>query len=67
MKHFENVIKLKHGHYFTVKGDELEVQQWYDLKEKLKNPVAMNPTKYRELLKRAVEIRLRSDVPLGLA
>lgn len=64
---FKNVIKLKHGHYFTIKGKELIVEKWYDLNEKLKNPVSMDPTKYRELLKKAVEIRLRSDVPLGVS
>ena len=64
---FKNVVKLKHGYYFILQGEELEVKQWYDLKEKLKNPVAIDTTKYRELLKRAIEIRLRSDVPIGVS
>lgn len=64
---FENVIKLKHGHYLTIRGEELEVKQWYNLKEKLNNPPTMDPAKYRELLKNAVGIRLRSDVPLGVS
>jgi len=64
---FKNIIKLKHGHYFTLKGDDLQVSMWYDLKKSLRNHKKLSPEEYRKTFKEAIEIRLRSDVPLGVS
>lgn len=64
---FKNIIKLKHGHYFTLKEDILSVKKWYDLKQSVKNKTSLSPKRYRELLKNAINIRLRSDVALGVS
>ncbi len=64
---FKGIIKLKHGHYFTLKERELTVKKWYDLKKSIKNKEALSYKSYREKLKKAISIRLRSDVPLGVS
>jgi asparagine synthase (glutamine-hydrolysing) len=63
---FENINKLKHGHCFTIKNNKVEIRQWYNLADHLQHPTPMTPAAYREELKKAVGLRLRSDVPVGV-
>lgn len=63
---FDTVLKLKHGHCFTIKGSELKVRKWYDLSSKIKTNIAITPEQYREQLKKSIGLRLRSDVPIGV-
>lgn len=63
---FKSIVKLKHGHYFTIKGSEFKLTRWYNLAEKIGRPKTITPEEYREQLKKSVNLRLRSDVPLGI-
>lgn len=64
---FCGVKKLQHGHCFTLKNGVLSIKRWYDLKEKVYNHELRSDTdKFKTLLKDAVRIRLRSDVPVGV-
>lgn len=64
---FKDIIKLKHGHYFTLKDNHLEIFKWYDLKKNLKKKKILSFKEYRDKFKEAVNIRLRSDVPVGVS
>ncbi len=64
---FKDIFKLKHGHYFTLNGDEIKFYNWYNLKEKIKENKKTTNKEYRSLLNNSVKIRLRSDVPLGIS
>lgn len=64
---FEGIIKLKHGHYFTLKENRLDTFKWYDLKENLKKKKKLSFREFRDKFKEAVNIRLRSDVPVGVS
>ncbi len=64
---FNEVKKLQHGHQLTIKNEKLEIKQWYDLRERVKNVDGFkNGEEYRELFSSAVGLRLRSDVPVGV-
>ena len=62
---FEGIEKLHHGHYLMIENGKVEQHQWYNLRDKL---VAepMDATQYKELFASSVELRLRSDVPVGV-
>lgn len=61
---FEGIQKLKHGWTLTVSENTARPSQWYSLSANLKPPFG-SADELRETLKSAVELRLRSDVPLG--
>jgi asparagine synthase (glutamine-hydrolysing) len=63
---FNSIHKLKHGHCFTLAGNLLKIRRWYSLSDQLHYPTTMNPGEFREELKKSVELRLRSDVPVGV-
>jgi asparagine synthase (glutamine-hydrolysing) len=62
---FKNIFKIKHGHYFTFKNGKLSIRKWYDLKENIKKPFS-NSTQYLDLFTNSIDLRLRSDVPIGI-
>lgn len=62
---FKGIEKLHHGHCITIKDGKVNQYQWYDLRTKL-NEQPINAEQYRELLTSSVELRLRSDVPVGV-
>jgi asparagine synthase (glutamine-hydrolysing) len=62
---FKNIKKLMHGHTFTIENSQVKLKRWYNLKERLAKPFN-SPEEYKNLLKNSIEIRLRSDVPLGV-
>lgn len=63
---FNDIFKLKHGHYVTIKNNEVKIKQWYNLASQLKYPNALTPKEFREELKKSIKLRLRSDVPVGV-
>jgi asparagine synthase (glutamine-hydrolysing) len=62
---FEGIQKLPHGHTLTVTENKVTIKKWYDLRNESKTSLK-NSSEFRELLKSAISIRLRSDVPIGL-
>ena len=62
---FEEIKKLQHGNSLTIKGSQVSINKWYDLRSNLKEPFK-SPAEYREMFSSAVGLRLRSDVPVGV-
>ncbi|MBO5553423.1 MAG: asparagine synthase (glutamine-hydrolyzing) [Paludibacteraceae bacterium] len=79
---FADIFKLQHGCSMTLKLDaahlekkDMPIKKWYNLAERVKALKKEGVDKlgkeeaekrYMELFKRAVELRLRSDVPWGV-
>lgn len=62
---FEDIYKLQHGHYLTIKNKQVTIKKWYDLAKKIDIKVA-DIDEYQKLITDAVAIRMRSDVPVGV-
>ena len=62
---FEGIKKLTHGHFLKVTNNDVVIKKWYDLKKEAKSNIK-SPAEFRELLKSSINLRLRSDVPVGL-
>lgn len=64
---FRHVYKLPAGHYLTVRGGDVDVRRYWDVRFE---PARMTVGDYQQQLRvaidRAVKRRLRSDVPLGV-
>jgi len=63
---FKKIKKLKPGHSILIKDNKAFFEMWYDLKNQLQEPF-INPTEYRTAFKKAINLRLRSDVAVGLS
>ncbi|HPX59358.1 MAG TPA: asparagine synthase (glutamine-hydrolyzing) [Bacteroidales bacterium] len=64
---FKGIHKLQHGHCFTIKKNQLQIKQWYNLREKVQQAKPfISAEEYREYLSSSVGLRLRSDVPVGV-
>lgn len=66
---FKEIKKLNHGHCFRIdlkSGDRnFRPRRWYDLRSRLNGAVS-GPEEYRDLFASSVQLRLRSDVPVGV-
>jgi len=62
---FRNIYKLPHSHFIEIIGKKIEKKKWYELGEKLTQP-AIQPEQYIEMLSSSIQLRLRSDVPVGV-
>ncbi|MCP2043984.1 asparagine synthase (glutamine-hydrolyzing) [Pontibacter sp. HSC-36F09] len=64
---FDEVKKLQHGMKLTVRGKNVKISRWYDLRERVaKAEKFKSPEEYKGLFTSAVGLRLRSDVPVGV-
>jgi asparagine synthase (glutamine-hydrolysing) len=65
---FENILKLSHSHYLTIRNGKLEITRYFDLdldrSTLLKND-AEYASRFKELFVASLKRRLRSDVPVG--
>lgn len=61
---FRGIKKLQHSHCLTIKNGAVNDFKWYNLPDKICQPFA-NAEELRQLLKSSINLRLRSDVPLG--
>jgi asparagine synthase (glutamine-hydrolysing) len=64
---FNGILKLKHGHFFTIKNNSFEIKRWYNLADQISAPAYISPEEYREELKKSLRLRLRSEVPIGVS
>jgi asparagine synthase (glutamine-hydrolysing) len=62
---FRDIKKLQHGHWFTISASGLQIHQWYNIRDNLKDPF-VNSDEFREFFNSALKLRLRSDVPVGV-
>ena len=62
---FKDIYKLPHGYIIEIKDKKVEKRKWYELREKLTKP-AILPEQYFEMLNSSIQLRLRSDVPVGV-
>ena len=64
---FEGIKKLQHGHALTIKGQNISVFRWYDLRGRVVGKhLKSKESEFRDLLEDSIRIRLRSDVSVGV-
>jgi asparagine synthase (glutamine-hydrolysing) len=63
---FDSIFKIPHGHRFTLTNGKLSIKRWYHLEASLNYPTPSTPEAYRKELQKSVQLRLRSDVPIGV-
>ncbi len=64
---FQEIQKIPHGHYFIIEEGELQIKEWYNLRDRVAKAEPFKDEKeYKECFKSAIELRLRSDVPVGV-
>jgi asparagine synthase (glutamine-hydrolysing) len=63
---FSNINKLLHGHYLVIENNQVTITRWYNLKERIQ-PRQISPQEYLDLFVSSVQLRLRSDVPIGVS
>jgi len=62
----EGVVRLLPGHSATLRGGELTIRRWYDVRHAAgQRGDAPDPTSFSALVEAAVHGELESDVPLG--
>lgn len=61
----EQIRKLPHGSTLTLNGSRLQIDRWYNVAERLAEGWH-EPKAYYDLFESSVNLRLRSDVPVGL-
>jgi asparagine synthase (glutamine-hydrolysing) len=64
---FDQLLKLKHGHCFSIHKNKVVIRRWYNLSDHLTYPTKVSPDEYRQELRKSVALRLRSDVPVGIS
>lgn len=63
---FSNVHKLLHGHYIVIENNKATITRWYNLRDRIQ-PRTVTPEEYLDLFMSSVQLRLRSDVPIGVS
>jgi asparagine synthase (glutamine-hydrolysing) len=62
---FKSIKKLQHGHLFSFQNGQLNIRQWYALRDRISTPFT-DAHEFRQTLSSAIKLRLRSDVPVGV-
>lgn len=68
---WRGVKSMPAGHFLTWKGGQTSIKRWYDIAERIgeefdRRPEAEVQEEYFDLMKNSVELRFRSDVPVGI-
>ena len=73
---WEHINQIPAGHFFEWRytenqnQDNIKLQKWYDFPNRIRNraplPLAELKIEYEALLKDAIQLRFRADVPLGM-
>lgn len=61
----KEIKRLQHGYNLLIKSNSPELKKWYDLKLRSIKPW-LNSDEYRDVFISSVDLRLRSDVPVGV-
>jgi asparagine synthase (glutamine-hydrolysing) len=64
---FKDIQKLQHGSVIQISGNEVKIKRWYDVRERIEQNKYLPTKDYKELLKEAIKLRLRADVPVGVS
>ena len=69
---WEDIRTLPAGHYLTWHGGSVDIRRWYDVAEAAggafdDRPESVVREEYLALLRDSVELRFRSDVPVGIS
>ncbi|MEO6133644.1 MAG: asparagine synthase (glutamine-hydrolyzing) [Ginsengibacter sp.] len=67
---FENIYELPPGHYMRVKDSEVKIEKYWSHdfsidNDSMNRSMAVTVEEFHDLLKDAVKIRLKADVPVG--
>ena len=64
---FQNIFRLEPAHNLTVSSEGINIERYWDYPKKTNQNITFENavTHYHDLFKNAVEIRMRSDVPVG--
>lgn len=63
---FKNVFKLKEGHMFTYKDNEMKIEEYYDVKYEISKKSEQEfIEEINDKIEKSVECHRNSDVPLG--
>jgi asparagine synthase (glutamine-hydrolysing) len=64
---FKNIYKLQHGCTLTIDRGQIEISKWYDLRKQVKLSSGFKSAhEFLEAFKSSIQLRLRSDVPIGV-
>jgi asparagine synthase (glutamine-hydrolysing) len=64
---FEEIKKLQHGEKLSISIAGIKLDKWYVLRDHVATTMGFNSTnEFKELLSSSIELRLRSDVPVGV-
>jgi asparagine synthase (glutamine-hydrolysing) len=64
---FNEIKKLQHGHCLSIKDGNVVIKKWYHIEERVKSAKPFqSAAEFHELFSDAIELRLRSDVPVGV-
>lgn len=64
---FNEIKKLQHGHSLSIQNADFRIQKWYNLRERVSAAKGFKSgEEFKEVFKSAIEMRLRSDVPIGV-
>lgn len=69
--YWKDIYSLQGGHFLRWRDGHAQITQWYDLAEAVADNVDARPEsdvrlEYLELMKDSVNLRFRSDVPVGI-
>jgi asparagine synthase (glutamine-hydrolysing) len=64
---FKKIKKIQHGHSITISENGMSVEKWYDLEKEIlkKKYTDFSKEAFLDLFKSSIELRMRSDVPVG--
>ncbi|MCC7303412.1 MAG: asparagine synthase (glutamine-hydrolyzing) [Bacteroidia bacterium] len=64
---FSEIQKLQHGEKLIIEGGVVSIRKWYDLERAVKDARGFsNDSEYLESLTSSIQLRLKSDVPVGV-
>lgn len=63
---YEGVLRLQHGHSFSITAGEVSISQWYDLRNKIGRPLE-KPAEFLDVFTESIELNTQGDKLLGLS